>query len=335
MGSIHFPAGRLFGSLSDIIGTKSGLALTKPQIFRIFEEEGRFQEYRNDAYFRVHSTEFEEMVELLLYKVGRLESINNVSPMAALIRKYGRDKDNIDVITDIGDMFLSMLNEFFSTNPPPNTTIDPSSFMRQAMQKHGKRGLDMAYDVIQAQATQLEIKSAHFPVIREWKNIIELNELFASEGLMDQQGAFVDQRYIDYINRNFEQIDEIHWRKFEGLTADYFARQGFQIELGPGRNDDGVDVRVWPSGEALDKPPAIIIQCKRQKAPISKVIVKSLYADVLHYQAKSGLIVTTSELSPGAKATHTVRSYPVSEANRENLRQWIAEMRKPGMGVAE
>lgn len=127
----------------------------------------------------------------------------------------------------------------------------------------------------------------------------------------------------------------MNWRKFEGLTADFFSRQGFEVELGEGRNDDGVDVRVWPTGEDPSKPPAIIVQCKRQRASIEKVIVKSLFADVLHNEAQSGLVVTTSRLSPGAAAVCKARKYPVEVADREAVRRWVEEMRKPGMGMAD
>ena len=78
-----------------------------------------------------------------------------------------------------------------------------------------------------------------------------------------------------------------------------------------------------------DMPPALLVQCKRQKAKVSKVIVKALWADVLHENATSGLIVTTSVLSPGARKVSTARNYPVDEADRETLRQWVHQMRTP------
>jgi restriction system protein len=67
---------------------------------------------------------------------------------------------------------------------------------------------------------------------------------------------------------------------------------------------------------------------------VSKVIVKALYTDVTHEAANSGLIVTTSWLSPGAKAVCEARKYPIEEADRETIRTWVHEMRKPGAGIA-
>jgi restriction system protein len=71
----------------------------------------------------------------------------------------------------------------------------------------------------------------------------------------------------------------------------------------------------------------ILVQCKRQKAKIEKALVKSVYADVLEEKAKSGLIVTTSVLSPGAEATRTARNYPIEATDRTTLRTWLEKLR--------
>jgi restriction system protein len=127
-----------------------------------------------------------------------------------------------------------------------------------------------------------------------------------------------------------EQIESAYPSEAEILKAST-ASPLFAVDLGPGRNDDGVDVRIWPSDDVADQPPAIIVQCKRQKEKVSKVVVKALYTDVVHHG--SGLIVTTSTMSPGAKAVCEARKYPIDLADRATIRQWVSEMRKPGMGI--
>ncbi len=119
----------------------------------------------------------------------------------------------------------------------------------------------------------------------------------------------------------------MHWRKFEGLTAEFFKREGFRVQLGPGSNDGGVDLRVYPVDATPELPPMILVQCKRQKAKIEKMLVKSVYADVLEENATSGLIVTTSTIAPGAEATRTARNYPIDVADRTTLRTWLAKLR--------
>jgi restriction system protein len=107
---------------------------------------------------------------------------------------------------------------------------------------------------------------------------------------------------------------------------------GDKVELGPGRGDGGVDVRAWLVDAVEKKPPSLIIQCKRQKALVEKVVVKSLFADMIHEKAASGLLVTSSRLSPGAEGTRQARSYPISVADRTTLKTWLEKMKVPGVG---
>ena len=65
----------------------------------------------------------------------------------------------------------------------------------------------------------------------------------------------------------------------------------------------------------------------RRDAKIGKALIKSVYADVLHEKADSGLIVTSSRLFPGAETLRNARGYPVDTADRDTLRQWIAKMK--------
>ena len=340
MGAILFEAASMFGVLSDAIGIKSGLALNEHQLRGLLarDESERFHEYLvlcEGSWVRVDSVTYEEMIEFLLFKVGRLERTNNLVPTAALYHKYKGDPSAMKLFNKISEEFTKFLNNaLLDPDLKQGSKIDPSPFMRSCFEEHGKLGFDIANDYITKFAIQLEIKSAHFPSVSEWGDVAELEDLFESEGLGALYGSFFDQRYIDYLYRNFDDIDMINWRKFEGLTAEYFDRRGFRVEIGSGRNDGGIDVRAWPCGESSEHPPAIIVQCKRQQRTISKVIVKSLYADVLNTRASSGLIVTTSKLSPGARDVCSVRSYPIGEANRETLQQWIGEMRKVGLGIA-
>jgi len=147
-----------------------------------------------------------------------------------------------------------------------------------------------------------------------WKDVVELESLLQSESLETLDGKFIDQRFIDYLDREFGSIDKINWRKFEGLAAEFFDRSGLSVALGPGRNDGNIDVRVWPRDRDADVPPTMLVQCKRQGRKASKVVVRALWADILHEHASSGLIVTTSALSAGAEkvcsAREAIRSKP-------------------------
>jgi len=159
--------------------------------------------------------------------------------------------------------------------------------------------------------------------------------LFESESISPTHGIFLDQRFVDYLSAQADALDRMNWRKFEGLAAEFFARCGLKVKLGKGRNDDGVDLRVWVPGTVQDATvrPTLLVQCKRQKQKVGKVILKALWADVQHAGAKSGLVVTTSCLSPGAVKTCAARGYHVDQADRLTLRAWLKALRTPFSGL--
>ena len=331
----------MFGCLSDVVGTKAGLALNESKLRTLLarERDERFAEYlamHENDWVRIESIVYEDMVQCLLYSVGRLERRHNSPlPGGELYREYRNNATAGEMLNAITDDFLEFITKSSDdASIRRGQGIDVSPFLRMCLKTYGRQGLEMADNLVSSYMVWLEIKSSYLPTVSKWKDEVELEDLFSAEGLETQYGTFFDQRYIDYLHRNFEDVDLVNWRKFEGLTGEYFERHGFRVEMGPGRKDDGVDVRVWPSEEAPESPPAIIIQCKRQRQAVSKVIVKSLYADVLDSGASSGLIVTTSRLAPGAREVCAVRSYPIREADREMVRKWVQEMRKPGLGTA-
>ena len=127
-------------------------------------------------------------------------------------------------------------------------------------------------------------------------------------------------------------MGEINWRKFEALTCEYFKKQGYHVEIGRGRNDGGIDARVWKFKEDKGNPPMIIIQCKRQKSKIEKVVVKALWADMVYEKAESGLLVTSSQVSKGAITDCIARGYNIRFAERDTLDNWIKTMRTPYKG---
>ena len=129
------------------------------------------------------------------------------------------------------------------------------------------------------------------------------------------------------------RIDEIHGPKLKGLAGEFFERAGFQVEMGPGRGDAGVDVRVWAASGDGAKPRLVLVQCKGQQEKVSQVVVKALWADVSDEGARSGLIVTTSALVPSAETVRKARGYPIATAERELFGHWMEQPRSPGTGT--
>jgi hypothetical protein len=74
-----------------------------------------------------------------------------------------------------------------------------------------------------------------FPETRSWDGVIPLSDLFEREGVPDGATGFFDQRYIDYLSAQGQDLQAIHWRQFEHLTAEFFARSGYDVEITPPR----------------------------------------------------------------------------------------------------
>jgi restriction system protein len=334
MGGMCGPRVGFLSSLSELVGYKAGLALGRDEM-RDFLQKDVPQLFSgpDEAVVRIRSEEFESMLAKLLHSVGNIDSPSTMPGTIRMFHRVKNDPELLKLYEAVGGEFPNCLeramDECLATG---RKSIDPRPFFEWAKNKHGLAGAAMALQLVEGLAAdQHRSANVQFREI-EWKDTAELKELFRSENLKTPHGKFFDQRFIDFLSHNFDSIDQIHWRKFEGLTCEFFEKLGFHVEIGQGRNDDSVDARIW-SRAAKDAGPLMLVQCKRQKDKVEKVVVKALHTDVTHESAQLGLIVTSSALSPGATKVCRARGYPIAEANRKTLQQWIHVMRTPYKGV--
>ncbi len=319
--------------MSEIVGYKSGLALTRQELLESISDEdtARLIDESDRALVILRSEEFQQIIIDVLYRIGNVASPNYEWPTDELFRKYKRDSRKRKIARQVVDLFI----EFMSSPSERNKSgpVDTTGFLMLVLKAHGVGGVRVAFEFLNVVRNFLHLDP--FTQFRsvDWKDTAQLSGLFESESLTTQYGHFFDQRYLDYLSENFHAIDQINWRKFEGLTGECFARFGFSVNLGPGRNDGSIDLRVWQKDADDSAPPAILVQCKREKRKVSKVVVKALYADIINESAASGLIVTSTALSPGAEKVCRARAYPIQQANRETLQKWIQSMRTPARGI--
>jgi len=161
---------------------------------------------------------------------------------------------------------------------------------------------------------------------RKWDGAVPLDRLFTGEHVPDDPSVYLDQRYIDFLAKNSEDFGQIHWRNFERLTTEFFRRQSYEVDLGKGSKDGGVDVRVWTDKESKAGPPLILIQCKRYKDVVGIETVKAFWSDVHFEGAEKGLIATTSSVSRDAKRLCHVRKWPMSFAESDEVQRWVRTM---------
>lgn len=336
MGAIWFDKGTLADHLHEIVGYKAGITASIEHLCDLLsgsEYPDLIQESEQHT-VRLRSEEYEDLYYALIHKVGLTDKpyggIFEVFSLLKKLRKLG------------GDSFAEEIMNIYSTGHQMEveialregkSSLDPSNMISEACSKFGKPGLDAIILVIEEFERYRKLNPHTDGRWCEWKDIEHVENLFKRADGRPTHGVFFDHRFINYLSVNHEKLGSIHWRKFEELTAECFQQFGFNVELGQGSNDDGVDMRVWNDDESVSTPPEYIIQCKRQKEKIDKVTIKGLYADVRHENSKMGLLVTTSEFSPGARSTIAARGYPIAEVNSEMLKHWLVALRTPGTGI--
>lgn len=335
MANITLKRIELVEEVSEVVGYKSGLCLEYDRMTKyVVNTYSKLWLGESENYIRFRPEEYEDIVYAILYGIGYINE-PDPSPFALkLVHKYKNDPQKFKILEGVLQLRNKWLEEQLS-NPSltHGSAIDPRDFYYKSKEEFGEIGAKISLEVLNG-LIGYQTASPWNTVRRiEWENIIQLKDLFSCESLDALYGEFIDQRYIDYLSNNFEDIDGIHWRKFEALTCEFFHKNGYYVEIGKGRNDDGIDARIWPTKENLKQPPTIIIQCKRQKEKVGKTVVKALWADVIYEKAESGLLVTTSKVSPGAKKTNTARAYNVNFAERNTLKAWIQAMRTPNKGI--
>lgn len=336
MGGMNFGPGILADGLSETAGYKAGLALSVeglcdhltgteyPDIIRQSEEYGT----------RLRSEEYEGLFYKLLYRIGyTAEEYDGDHIGAKRIHKYRRKnqlREYEGMLQIFSGMWMDLINQ---TKAKGTKSIDPTPFLIKCHEQFGAVGLNIAMEQIEVMDRAFTLSPHSIGRSVDWTSPLALEKLFTGTSEEPEGGKFIDQRFVDYLSNNLERMPEMHWRKFEELAAEFFHREGYQVELGPGSNDDGVDVRVWKGGSEPTDKPLCLVQCKRQKAKVDRVIVKGLYADVEYEGAEYGVIVTTSELSPAARSTVAARGYPIQEVKREGLKKWLSVLRTPGTGI--
>jgi restriction system protein len=332
--AINFSGSEFYDSLIDIVGYKCGVALARPELKDLLTkiEAQEYAGFRKNDWVRIDSATYEEIVYALLKAFGRLEPGFSRFPSIDLYHESKNDKKAYALYRNVMSLWTEWMNvELRRAKIHDQKLLDPTPLLLKVLDKHGRKGYELIVRFLEKMNAAMVASPWGNLRQVEWRNQIELRDLFESEGLNAEYGNFIDQRYIDFLHANFADIDKMHWRKFEQLTAEFLDRSGYRVELGPGRGDDGVDVRAW-SKEGDVSRPSIIVQCKRQKDSVGKTVIKSLYADVIHAAATSGLLVTTSRISPGAEQTRSARAYPIDVADRVTLREWLKALRVPGVG---
>ena len=329
MGHIIMPAFAFRSALSEDSGVRSGFALSEADMLAHLPADHHLRERMiSDEVLRLGSEDYAEAVGDLLFALGATAEPSMPTlgmRMMALLQRDWRSLFRLDEMMTLeaaANHYLRLRNQ--------NDNEQAAIFAELKAMVDGKAGVLEA--LVEAMTQHLAF-NPHFTRDVAAADMVALSALFASEQLPADGTQYFDQRFINYLGSQPEKLGDIHWRQFEGLTAEWFQRSGYDVELGPGRNDGSVGLRLWHRGAQPGAPPAVIVQCKRQKRKVERVVVKALYADMLEERANAGLVVTTSDISPGAAKDVRARAYPITTASRKQVQDWIQAMRKPHAGI--
>lgn len=335
MGAIWFEHGSFADHLHELVGYKAGVAASIEHMCDLLSGTAYPDDIRRSEThgIRIRSEDYDDLYYKLIHKVGLVdEPYDGIRELFKITRR-AREQYGDEFASEVMSLYTAESEkEMARAAQEGRRSLDPEPILRAAANKFGRPGLQVVGDMVMAQATLSKLSPHTAGRWQQWSDVADLSDLFERGRNSERpEDSFFDQRFMDFLSNNLDKLGQIHWRKFEELTAECFSRFGYRIELGPGSHDDGVDVRLWlPEKEGA---PQFLVQCKRQKEKIDKVTVKGLYADVVHEGAEQGLLVTSSEFSPGARTTVSARGYPISEVNGDMLKAWIKELRTPGTGI--
>ncbi|MCH5180943.1 MAG: restriction endonuclease [Erysipelotrichales bacterium] len=296
-----------------IVKDKAKLDISRDKLFEVIKHEPlKNKLLLNDIdSVTVDEIEYEEFSRIILSSVGYVSEKNNSGLIfSSLYEKYNFFDPKLKSIIEEFSLFLS-------DEIKQSKVVRLDIFIEQCIGKYDIKYLGFVSDMISSFFEHLF--SSPFYKASKYNGIesISLDDLYDKEEKNSVIGDFFDQRYIDYLYKNIDDIQSIHWRKFEELTAQFFKNDGYSVKIGPGRNDDGVDII------ASKNKKIIIIQCKRWKSKIDSTIVKALNEDVKYSQSNKGVIVCLKGVSNDSKNIIKNRGYKIEVIDQNMIMDYL------------
>ena len=142
--------------------------------------------------------------------------------------------------------------------------------------------------------------------------------------LLTEDTADVYQELYAEFSAHPDRLQRLDWREFEILLLRIFQNQGFEAILGPGRGDEGVDLRLVqrsPLGDVLT-----FVQAKRYRQDRSVKLpeVQALYGAARLDRADNALFVTTSDYAPAPQRWASRTDGYMQLAAADEVVRWCA-----------
>lgn len=311
--------------LVENVAIRSGLAISVPTAIHLLSQgtadDDRWWDGAPAECISMRAEYLQECLVRLLHRVG---AIANEKIVERLVLEYCRK--HLDLIPDDDEydyrLPIELRKHMWLNDAVNRATIDGSALPSELANLP-------EITMLLHQASIRHLLSRPFPDSRRWNGTIPLSTLFESEEAPSATDTYFDQRFIDYLAAQPNDISWINWRQFEYLTGEYFHRQGYQVNIGAGRKDGGVDITASKDHE-IAGPELIVVQCRRyhEDSPIGVEAIRAFWATINDRNATRGLIATTSTLTKGARDYCDARRYRLNGADHANVYEWIRRMRK-------
>lgn len=208
----------------DRIGFKSGLALSREEIVEHIGNTNPIAPAitsMKDDPIPLRTNEIEDAFQLLLQKLGCIEQKFVGHGPTLLWEKYHSDSEKRDHLQRV----LTLLGSYHFDKGKRALS---DGFNKLAFYELVQASLPRGAHAIAIELVGLIELSERaspwdwFPARQiDWRQTIDLRNLFKSESLDTMYGSFFDQCFVNYLSENFEKLGEIHWRQFEALAAEF------------------------------------------------------------------------------------------------------------------
>lgn len=292
-----------------IAKAKAKLELTEQELFNVLEEGALKRKLllnRKES-VSVDEIEFDSFSRTILSSIGYI-STDNASTLvfSALYHKY----------EDLSDPQLQILGDIVSIiieKTKHDLVLHLSAIIEEVINKYGFKYLGFVLDAVSSFSEHLLSSPYYHHSKYQDIDTLSLKDLFSDEHNNSELGQFFDQRYIDYLHQNFGNIQSIHWRKFEEMTAQFFSNEGFEVQIGPGRKDGGIDV-IASKGNKF-----VIVQCKRWNSLVGPSTIKALHDDSVYTHATKALLVCLNGVSNDTNHLIQERKYKIEVITQKDI----------------
>jgi hypothetical protein len=249
-----------------------------------------------------------------------------IQNLKSVIRSWAEQNDLWD------DCSFQSWNEHFDDEPPINPCVLLLCADVQLSEILSGYSSDELYNEFDAliQTTEFYFQNHDGGVFTFWVASDEALEeayrnYFEWQWICDLVQPDFSDLYEEVYTRFYKFPNDLYHldpRKFEVLLDGIFRNNGYQTQLGSGRSDGGVDLRLYSNdviGEAVT-----LVQAKRYATsnPIDLQAVQALSAVVEDERANQGLFVTTSRYLPCVRRFAARQNKRIKLATSDDVSRW-------------